>query len=45
MISKLHRSIMVILGLSGLLLIYTSVVAQAEDFKFYIVEDNTSVSL
>ena len=42
MISKLYRSIMVILSLSGLLLIYTSVVAQAEDFRFYIVEENTS---
>lgn len=42
MISKLYRSIMVILSLSGLLLIYTSVVAQAEDFRFYIVEESTS---
>ena len=42
MISKLYRSIMVIFSLSGLLFIYTSVVAQAEDFKFYIVEEPTS---
>ena len=42
MISKLYRSIMVILSLSGLLLIYTSVVAQAEDFRFYIIEETSS---